>query len=100
MFRLIMVTGDSLSPSYREGDYVVVTTIPFLLRRVKAGDTIVFHSDTYGLMIKRVEIVENGQERIYVVGINPNSVDSRWFGPIERKVIKGKVVWHIPRQRA
>jgi phage repressor protein C with HTH and peptisase S24 domain len=99
MFRLIMVTGDSLSPSYQEGDYVVVATIPFLLRRLKVGDTIVFHNDTYGLMIKRVEIVDNGQERIYVVGINPDSVDSRRFGPIERKSIQGKVIWHIPRQR-
>ena len=99
MFRLIMVTGESLSPLYREGDYVVVTTIPFLLQRVKAGDTIVFQNDIYGLMIKQVERVDAEQKSVYVIGINPNSMDSRRFGPVARQDITGKIIWHIPRQR-
>jgi signal peptidase I len=99
MFRLIMVTGESLSPSYLEGDYVVVATIPFLLQRINAGDIIVFRHDTYGMMIKQVESVDNPEERVYVIGTDPNSVDSRRFGPIRREDITGKVIWHIPRRR-
>lgn len=99
MFRVIMVTGESLSPSYQEGDYVVLTTIPFLLRRLKAGDTIVFRNDIYGLMVKQVEEIDNEQGRVSVVGIHPNSVDSRHFGAIKRQDIMGKVIWHIPRQK-
>ncbi|OGO25172.1 MAG: hypothetical protein A2W33_09655 [Chloroflexi bacterium RBG_16_52_11] len=99
MFRLIMVTGESLSPSYQEGDYVVVATIPFLLHRINAGDTIVFHHDKYGNMIKQVDSVDDPEGRVYVVGTNPNSVDSWRFGPIRREDITGKVIWHIPRRR-
>jgi len=99
MFRLIKVTGESLSPSYREGDYVVVTTIPFLLRRVKAGDRIVFQNELYGLMIKQVKEIDYEEGKVYVVGSHPYSVDSRHFGAIERQDVTGKVIWHIPRRK-
>ena len=33
MFRMIQVTGESLSPLFHEGDYVLVTTIPFVVKQ-------------------------------------------------------------------
>jgi nickel-type superoxide dismutase maturation protease len=97
MLRVIKVTGDSLSPEYREGDYVVVATIPFLLNRIQAGDVIVFQQPTYGTLIKKVVQVEREGDQFLVVGAHPNSVDSRHFGPVPRQTLIGRVIWHIPK---
>lgn len=97
MLRVIKVTGDSLSPDYREGDYVVITTIPFFLNRIQAGDVIVFQQPTFGTLIKKVAQVESAGDRFYVVGAHPGSVDSRRFGPVYRQALIGRVIWHIPR---
>jgi nickel-type superoxide dismutase maturation protease len=95
MLRMIKVTGESLSPQFQEGDYVLIATIPFVVNNIKSGDTIVFQHPGYGTMIKNVECVDNLEDMISVTGTNPNSVDSRRFGPIPRKDVIGKVVWHI-----
>ena len=99
MLRVIKVTGESLSPEYQEGDYVVVATIPFFLHRIRAGDVIVFRQSQYGTMIKRVEHVLEEGRQYFVVGAHPQSVDSRQFGPVSREALIGKLVWHIPRSR-
>ena len=97
MLRVIKVTGDSLSPEYREGDYVVVATIPFFLNRIQVGDVIVFRQPTYGTLIKKVAQVEGAGNQFFVVGEHPYSVDSRQFGPITRQALIGRVIWHIPK---
>jgi nickel-type superoxide dismutase maturation protease len=97
MFRMIQVTGESLSPLFHEGDYVFITTIPFVVKRVKAGDTILFRHPTYGTLIKQVEQADREQGTLSVIGTHPNSVDSRRFGPIRQEDVIGKVIWHIPR---
>jgi nickel-type superoxide dismutase maturation protease len=97
MLRVIKVTGDSLSPEYQEGDYVVVATIPFFLNRIRVGDVIVFRQPTYGTLIKKVAQVEKTSNQFFVVGAHPNSVDSRQFGPVARQALIGRVIWHIPK---
>jgi nickel-type superoxide dismutase maturation protease len=91
MLKFIKVTGDSLYPDYREGDYVMVITVPFF--SFKRGDTIVFRHLEYGTMIKKIAQVE--PDGIHVVGNHPDSVDSRRFGPIKPGDVVGRVVWHI-----
>jgi nickel-type superoxide dismutase maturation protease len=91
MFKLIKVTGNSLYPEYREGDYVMVITLPFF--SFKRGDTIVFRHPVYGEMIKNIDRVDS--DTIQVIGTHPDSMDSRRFGPIDRKSVRGKVLWHI-----
>ena len=95
MFRLLKVTGDSLSPMYKEGDYVVITTLPFLSRRIRPGDIIVFQHGLYGTLIKIVDRILPEGDEVYVIGASENSLDSRRLGPISRQAIKGKVIWHI-----
>jgi nickel-type superoxide dismutase maturation protease len=97
MFRMIKVTGESLSPLFHEGDYVFITTIPFVVNRVKTGDTILFRHPAYGTLIKQVERVDAEQDSLSVIGTHPNSVDSRRFGPIRREDVIGKVLWHFPK---
>jgi signal peptidase I len=99
MFGLFKVTGNSLSPDYQEGDFVLLLKIPFFLNRVKEGDIIVFKHPYYGDMIKKIERFSPDKEQIYVIGTHPDSADSRKFGPILRMDLIGKVIWHIRRPR-
>jgi len=93
MIHFIKVTGNSLSPRFREGDYVVIVTCPFF--EFKTGDTIVFRHPAHGLLIKKIKTVDS--DKIHVIGTHPHSVDSRRFGPIDRKDVLGKVVIHIKK---
>ena len=95
MLKVLKVTGDSLSPFFLEGDFVVVSKIPFFLRQPRSGDVVVFRHPAYGTMIKRVERLSPGGEEVYVVGEHPLSTDSRQFGPLPRSALRGLVIWHI-----
>ncbi len=101
MLRLLRVQGDSLSPEYQEGDFVVLAAIvagaagPFFSRRLKPGDVIVFRHVQYGTLIKKVERVT--PEGIEVAGTHPDSLDSRLLGSIDARDVVGKVIWHIGR---
>jgi hypothetical protein len=60
----------------------------FKLSKINIGDFVVFSKKPYGLMIKRVERIEDN--RFFVQGTDPMSIDSRNFGFIERNAIKYK----------
>jgi len=108
MLKIIKVKGDSLSPEYQEGDFVILVTglawHPrrnfFILKYLKQGDALVFHHDEYGIMIKKFVRFEQNGEKLFVTGSHPHSVDSSQFGPIERDALIGKVIWHIPKPRS
>jgi len=97
MLRIIKVTGESLSPEYKEGDYVVVAALPFFFASLRQGDVIVFRHPVYGTMVKRVERVDSAEDEIFVAGSHPRSLDSRQFGPIPRHWVTGKVLWRIAK---
>jgi nickel-type superoxide dismutase maturation protease len=99
MLNLLKVSGNSLRPTYQEGDFVVVFKISCFLGTVKYGDVIVFRHPMYGLMIKRVDRVASDRKQIYVVGTHEDSVDSRQLGPISSEAVVGKVIWHIKGAR-
>ena len=101
ILRLLKVTGNSLMPEIREGDFVLISDIPFRLRTVRAGEIIVFRHRVYGTMVKKVQRLDAAGQ-IYVTGTNPESVDSREFGSISSDQVIGKVIWHIraPAHRA
>ena len=58
MFRLIKITGNSLSPDYNQDDYVLITSLGYLLSHLKAGDIIVFKHPVYGTMIKQIQSID------------------------------------------
>jgi nickel-type superoxide dismutase maturation protease len=99
MLQIIKITGDSLLPTYRQGDFVLISKIPFWLNSIKAGDVVVFRHPVFGLMIKRVKNVSTDQNSYFVIGTHPDSIDSRQFGAISRHDLLGKVIWHFPRPR-
>ena len=97
MLQVMKVTGESLSPFFETGDYVLIVKAPFLLRSFHPGDILVFRHPVYGVMIKRLEQVSPEGAEFYLLGTHPESTDSRQFGPVARKNIIGKVIWHISR---
>jgi len=94
MLRLLKITGDSLTPEFQEGDFVLVSKVPFYFSPAAPGDILAFRQPGYGLLIKRVRSVDR-DGKIEVIGSHPDSIDSRVFGPIRDKDIIGKVIWHI-----
>ncbi len=95
IFRVYRVAEHSLYPAYRDGDFVIVSRIPILFKGIRAGDVVVFNHPVYREMIKKVhEVMEDGK-RLFVVGENEESVDSRRFGPIPASWVLGVVVWHV-----
>ena len=97
MLRLLKVSGNSLSPVYQNGNFMLVAKIPLLFNNLHRGEVIAFHHDTYGTMIKLIDDISTDGERIGVTGFHQNSVDSTQFGPIGRDAVIGKVIWHIKK---
>jgi signal peptidase I len=97
IFRILKVSGHSLSPEYRDGDFVLTTKLPVLFGWLKPGNNVVFEQPRYGVMIKRVVSIDTGSDEIRVTGTDVDSIDSRHFGPISRTALVGKVIWHIRR---
>lgn len=94
MLRLLKIRGESLTPEYSGGDFVLVSKIPFILNPASPGDVIAFRQPGYGLLIKRIQSIDP-EGGVSVVGSHPDSVDSRVFGPVRPADILGKVIWHI-----
>ena len=96
MFKILRVTGKSLEPDFRDGDYVLVSKIPLLLRPVRRGDVVAFRKPPYGLLIKQVEYL-TPQGELFVLGTHAASVDSLQFGPIRQQDLLGKVIAHVKK---
>ncbi|HCE17025.1 MAG TPA: hypothetical protein DEQ80_04120 [Anaerolinea thermolimosa] len=98
ILKVLRVQGSSLTPDFADGDYVVVSALPLLFRRPRPGQVIVFHQPGYGQLIKRIASIEPCG-KLFVLGSGEGSIDSRTFGPVERRQVEGVVVWGIHRQR-
>ncbi len=99
MFRILKVTGESLSPAYQEGDFVLVSKIPFLLTRLKQGDVVIYQHPVYGTLIKYIDKVFPEQGLVTLIGTHEDSIDSRRFGSVPITALIGKVIWQIKKPR-
>ena len=97
MIKIVKVTGESLSPFFLPGDYVIVGKLPFKFGDITVGDTIVFPHPSFGLLIKKVLSVNTETHYILVEGSHPHSLTSNQIGPIHLSTIFGKVMFHIKR---
>ncbi len=111
-FRVVVVQGHSMEPTYHDGQRVLMTTNYWLFGPVRRGDVVVIRVPGGALLIKRVVALEgeeiprqywglwalmNGTRvpkgYIYVVGDNlGQSDDSRQRGPFPLAWVQGKVV--------
>ena len=99
MVKIIKISGESLKPLYEDGDFVLITKIPFFLNRIKSGDIVVFNNTIHGMMIKKVDYYDRNKGELWVTGTHPDSVDSRTIGPVIEENIVGKVVVHFHKPR-
>ena len=93
MLSVCKVTGHSMSPSYREGDYVLSVNSRWI--KPQAGDCIVFTNRLHGLLLKK--IARETDDGFFVEGTHPLSTNSRSIGLVTRDMIVGKVVMRFPR---
>lgn len=114
-FHTVIVDGQSMLPTFRPDDKVVVSKAYWLVGAIRDKDIVVIKDPTgTGYIIKRVfrmagedvpvdkwpyfhHIVDGPYTvpdgDVYVLGDNlPESEDSRRFGPVETSKIIGKVV--------
>lgn len=83
---------------FQDGDYVLVSKIPILIRGVRPGDVVVFEHPHLGMLIKLVERLECKGRRMFLIGLNEGSIDSRTFGAIPCRMALGKVIRHIRKR--
>ena len=90
----IRVSGNSMSPLLKDGDEIYVDLDAYRHAAPEAGD-IVLSAHPY---IANMQILKQVQSRnsdgsLYLLGLNPSeSTDSRAFGAVPRRLIRGRAV--------
>jgi phage repressor protein C with HTH and peptisase S24 domain len=81
------VSGNSMAPSYKNGDKVVL----FNWGRISKGDVVIFRKENIDMM-KRV--VDKSSAGFEMRGDNAaESTDSGEFGPVEKTKVVGRVLF-------
>ncbi|MEE9346676.1 MAG: S24/S26 family peptidase [Robiginitomaculum sp.] len=88
MFKLVKVTGDSMSPSLEHGD--IVLTVKTKPQALRLGLIYVINHSDLGRIIKRVSAM-NGN-RYLLAGDNPASTPSAVIGPVEGARINRRAI--------
>jgi hypothetical protein len=60
------------------------------------GDVIAFRNPDCTLLKIIASVLSEG-DAVLVMGTQPESIDSRRFGPVSQQAIMGKVIWHIKK---
>jgi len=101
-----IVSGLSMVPSFDDGEYLIIDELSYLFRPPERGEVIVFRypQDPSKFFIKRVinlpgetVTIQNNAYQLqadeyFVLGDNRDrSLDSRAWGPVSKKLIRGRV---------
>lgn len=90
-FSRFTVSGNSMLPTLKPGQDVLVFNWAYIFSKPKKGDIVVFKFNGREI-IKRVQMYHG--RGIFVMGDNKRySTDSRSFGPIDKSKIIGKVIF-------
>lgn len=92
MFKLVKVTGNSMSPTLEDGDYVLVKK-PRRQRKLTLGLIYVINHSELGRIIKRLGDMKH--DRCFFIGDNPSSTPSTIIGAVERSRVTGQVIFVI-----
>jgi phage repressor protein C with HTH and peptisase S24 domain len=87
----VRVIGHSMEPGIKNGQIVLVSSIPFFIWEPRVYDIVLFRNKEKNF-IKRIQKEE--QKKYYLTGDNKNdSLDSRNLGWVDRDQILGKVIF-------
>ena len=92
------IRGGSMRPTLEHGDRVLIDPDAYRDKPPSVGELVLarhpYRRDVE--MVKRVGDLEEG-DRLVLQGDNPKeSTDSRVFGPLPRRLLRGRVVLRIP----
>jgi len=92
-----IVSGNSMSPKFTEGDRLFVSRLVLKFSRPEVGDYVVLSDPrTDRLILKKIDAIHGSE--YFVVGENATgSTDSRTFGSVGRSSIVGKVLFRYKR---
>ena len=99
MLTIKKVTGNSLSPFFLPGDFVLLYTWFRGFSSLKPGDLVVFTHPEIGQMIKYVKTNDPENAVILMAGTYSDSISSHKLGPIPYTSILGKVILPIRKAR-
>jgi signal peptidase I len=95
-FSTVTVSGNSMSPSYREGDWLIIRKLSGKKHTLKIGAVYLIQDPNRpGVkLLKRLKEsrIEHGVIRYWVEGDNPLSEDSRSWGWLETEQFIARVV--------
>lgn len=90
LLKILRIHGHSMSPVIKENQKVIASSLPYIFRKPRIKDIVVFKINNK-VFIKRIDSIE--KNKYFVTGDNKNdSIDSRSFGVIERKNILAKLI--------
>ncbi len=96
VLRIVRVVGSSMEPSYRSGDYVLVGAARWLWP-VRPGDAVVYKHPRFGVLIKRVLVIERDRRRYAVAGTGSETSAAETLGPAPFESVIGRALLRIPR---
>ena len=100
-FMRFEVSGTSMEPAFRDGDWLIVDRAAFRAGSPRVGEVVVVRDPELAgrWLVKRVWRVE-ADGRLDVRGDNAaESRDSRAFGPVAISAVEGRVRWRYWRGR-
>ncbi|ROS05383.1 nickel-type superoxide dismutase maturation protease [Sinobacterium caligoides] len=95
--KLYKVTGESMLPTFRSGDYVLA-----LKRRriaLDIGDVVVVQHPRFGTIIKRLTGITDGSTLLIAGDNRLASTPQPTLGSITPEQVIGKVIFHIAGQK-
>jgi len=92
MILLRRISGNSMHPTLRDGDYIVASRI--FSKKIMPGDIVIVSHPIYKEIIKRVELID-GEDNLWLVGDGTDTLSTAKMGAIPRSAFMGKMIWHI-----
>ena len=92
-FKRIKITGHSMEPLLRDGDFLLVNQWAYIFFRPKIEDIVVFKNpqNKNQLLCKRIAEIQ-GVNYILLGDNHSDTLDSSQLGPIPRRLILGRVL--------
>ena len=90
--RLLLVVGNSMYPTYKDGEHLI--SIPVSFKKIREGDVLIFRTpyNEKRVVIKRVALKCTKTKELFFLGDNlADSYDSRNYGFVPYKYVLGKV---------